>query len=112
MKHSIPNVNFESRILRRSQKVPVILEMAMNYCGPCLWMEKIIADIVSSYAGKMDFVSLHSQDYPKISKELNLRKNPTIILFWKGVEKARFTGAIPAYAIEQWIEDNVDMGDV
>jgi thioredoxin-like negative regulator of GroEL len=77
----------------------------MNYCGPCLWLEKILTDLVSEYEGELDLVSLSLNDYPELKERFNLKRNPTTILFKDGEEKTRFTGALPAYAIEQWIDD-------
>jgi putative thioredoxin len=98
-------INFEERVLKRSIDVPVILEISMNYCGPCLWLEKILKDLVSAYEGQLDLVCLSINDYPELKERFDLRRNPTTILFMGGKEKTRFTGALPAYAIEQWIDD-------
>lgn len=100
-----PKIDFNERVIKRSIDVPVILEMSMNHCGPCLWMEKILKDLVSEYPGDLDLVSLNLSDYPELKEKLILKRNPTTILFMGGEEKSRFTGALPAYAVEQWIDD-------
>lgn len=112
MSNNFPKINFNDRVVHRSLAVPVILEMSMNHCGPCLWMEKILKDLVSEYESELDLVCLNVRDYPELQEALNLKRNPTTILYMDGEEKSRFTGALPAYAIEQWMDDWINKGGI
>jgi len=101
--------DFNKNVIERSKSVPVIVEFSFPGCGPCVWMEKMLVDIVRQSQGKYEFVSLPINDFPDAQKAFDLTSNPTTIVFVNGKAKAQLKGALPKIVIQQWLNDHAVM---
>ncbi len=105
MRKIVNDFDFDRDILARSMHVPVILEISAPGCGPCQWMERTLIEVTREYAGKIEFVSIPIEMLGAKINEMDLRSNPTTILYKDGIEKARLRGALPKEVIIQWVND-------
>lgn len=99
--------DFENKVIKESYKQPVIVEFSAPGCGPCLWMEKTLVDVVSKMIDKVHFVSLPISDCTECIEKYKIKSNPTTIFFSEGKPQAQLKGALPKMVVEQWIQDNI-----
>ena len=102
------SLDFEKQVLLRSHKVPVVVQFSSPGCGPCLFLEKQMIAVTQSLVGKIEFVSLALKEYPELALKYQIKSNPSLFVFIEGKTVARITGALPDYAIKQWVEDQLD----
>ncbi|MBT8190979.1 MAG: thioredoxin family protein [Bacteroidia bacterium] len=99
--------DYNEEVMQRSNNIPILVEFSAPSCGPCQWMEKLLVELTKENSGRFEFVSLPVTEVPQIVNELDIKSNPTTILFSHGKEIARLSGALPKIAIEQWLNDHL-----
>ena len=93
--------DFEKDVLVRSKDIAVLLEISANACGPCVWMEKTLIEVVEKMKGKVELISQPVSLFPHCETLLNLTTVPTTILFIDGKEMGRLKGALPVMVVDK-----------
>lgn len=96
----VPNVHYKAT---QSDELPLIVDYWAPWCGPCRMMAPEFAKAAKTLAGKARFAKIDTQDFPAISEKLGIRGIPLLILYAKGKEVARLSGARPAVDIEGFV---------
>ena len=103
--------NFDVEVLKASQKIPVIVDLWADWCSPCIVLAPILKELVDEYDGALKLVKVEVDegDNMKLAGQFEVRGFPTVILFIKGEEVARFSGAKPLSFLREFIEDNNEL---
>ena len=94
-----------------STELPVLADFWAAWCGPCKGMAPTFA-AVARQMPEVRFVKVDSDAAPAASARYNIRSIPTLILFKRGAELARLSGAVPAAQLTAWIRQHVPSGAV
>ncbi len=97
--------DFEEKVLK--SKVPVVVDVWAEWCGPCRMFSPIIEEVAPEYNGKVKFVKLNADDNEDIAARYNIMSIPTSLLIEKGEVKAENVGAVPKAVLKKWIDDNL-----
>lgn len=91
----------------RTDDLPLIVDYWAPWCGPCRTMAPEFAKSATALQGSARFAKIDTEQFPQISQRLQIRGIPLLILYVKGSEAGRLTGARPAADIEEFVRQHI-----
>ena len=85
----------------------LIVDYWAPWCGPCKTMAPAFAAAAKALRFKARFAKIDTEQFPAISERLQIRGIPLLILYVKGKEIARLSGARPAADIEAFVRQHL-----
>jgi thioredoxin 2 len=102
----VPGVSeFDSLIARSA--LPVLVDFWAPWCGPCKIVAPELAKVAATGAGRWLVAKVNTEALPDLGARFGVRAIPTLILFKDGREAARQSGALPAPAILQFLQQSL-----
>lgn len=80
--------------------VPVAVDFYADWCGPCKIMAPVMDQLASLYQGRALVAKLDTDRSQRTAGAFGIRGIPTTIVFVRGKEVARQSGAIPLEALK------------
>lgn len=87
--------------------LPVLVDVWAPWCGPCLSMAPQFERAAVELEPQLRLGKLDSQAEPGLAGQLGIRSIPTLVLFDRGHERARQSGAMAAADIVRWARQHV-----
>ncbi len=85
--------------------LPVICDFWAAWCGPCKAFAPTFQQAALRLSDKAVFVKLDTEKHQSASEAYRVKSIPTLILFAKGMERDRVSGALPLDAFLQWLDE-------
>jgi thioredoxin 1 len=78
----IDGTKFDEAVLKA--KIPVLVDFWAPWCGPCLMVSPVVAELAEDYDGKVGFVKINVDNAPKIASQYGIMSIPTLMIFKEG----------------------------
>ncbi|MFA6034306.1 MAG: thioredoxin TrxC [Myxococcota bacterium] len=91
--------------LVKSSPIPVLVDFWAPWCGPCKSFAPVFKNVASSYAGRVVFGKLNTDDHQQVSQSLGIRGIPTLIAYSNGSEIGRQSGALPENFFRELVDE-------
>ncbi|HXV75962.1 MAG TPA: thioredoxin [Candidatus Polarisedimenticolaceae bacterium] len=100
-------VDFQTAVVDRSSRVPVVVDFWAPWCGPCRTLGPIIEELARGDAGRWELVKLNTDEQPEVARSYGIQGIPAVKLFVDGRVVAEFVGALPKSEIRRWIDTHL-----
>ena len=84
--------------------MPVLVDFYADWCGPCKAMSPVVEQLANQYNGKLKIIKVNIDNNQSAAAQYRVQGVPTFILFSKGQQVWRQSGAMPAQQLNQVIQ--------
>jgi len=88
--------NFQKLI---DSEIPVLIDFAAEWCGPCKTLAPILKQVAKATKGKARIIKIDVDKNPEIAAQLSVRGVPTMIIYKNGIQLWRQSGVLQANQI-------------
>ena len=99
------DANF-ARFIERSD-LPVVVDFWATWCGPCVQFAPVFSATAGDMATRAVFLKLDTEANPQTSARFQIRSIPTLMVFHRGKELGRLSGALPPQQFRQWLDQHL-----
>ena len=90
MDYTLNSQNFEEEVLK--SKLPVLVDFAADWCGPCKMMSPVIDELAEEYDGRILVGKVNVDENDAICQEYGIMNIPTVLFFKNGELVNRHVG--------------------
>jgi thioredoxin 2 len=87
-----------------SSDMPVLVDFWADWCAPCQLMNPILADVARTRTD-LRVAKVDTSAVSQVPARFNIRGIPTLILFRRGAQLGRLSGAMTAAQLSAWLDN-------
>ena len=85
--------NFETEVLKSD--IPVLVDFWATWCGPCMMLSPVIAELAEELAGKVKVGKVNVDEQNELAMQYRVASIPTLLLFKNGELVKTSVGFMP-----------------
>lgn len=90
MEIELTSANFENEVIKSD--LPVLVDFWATWCGPCMMLGPIIAEIAKEKEGVLKVGKVNVDEAPEIAAKYGIMSIPAVLLFKNGQVAAQSVG--------------------
>lgn len=93
-----------AHFLELSQRVPIIVDLWAEWCGPCKQLSPVLEKLTAEYGGRLLLVKVDVDANPQLTQAFQAQSIPAVVALIGGRPLQLFTGAIPEPQVREIFE--------
>jgi thioredoxin 2 len=93
--------------LIQKSSLPVLIDFFSPTCAPCHMMHGIVHDLAERRAGELMVIQVDLSRHGELGAVFGVKGVPTFIIFSRGYERARTSGAMPETDFSLWVASKI-----
>ncbi len=93
--------------LIQKSSVPILVDFFSPTCAPCHMMHPVVAGLAERRAGELMVLQLDVNSHSALGAAFGVQGVPTFIIFSRGYERARTTGAMSEADFSLWVASKI-----
>lgn len=90
----ITKENFDDEV-RNYRGMPILLDFWAGWCGPCMMLSPVIAEIAEEYDGKIKVGKVNVDEQPELAAAFRVESIPLLVAVKDGAITAQTVGVRP-----------------
>jgi thioredoxin 2 len=95
----VSDATFQSEVIARSTRVPVLLDCWAPWCSPCRMVAPVLDQLAAEAGGRYEIAKLNVDHNQRTAAQLGIQSIPTLFIFKNGEVVERIVGAQPKHVI-------------
>lgn len=104
----VTEANFQTEVVERSMRIPVIVDLWATWCGPCKQLSPVLERLAEAAGGAWILATVDVDANPRIAQLFGVQSIPTVVAIAGGQPVDAFAGAQPEPQVRQWIGSLLD----
>ncbi|HSW53233.1 MAG TPA: thioredoxin domain-containing protein [Sulfuricaulis sp.] len=102
----VTEADFSEKVLAASRSRPVMVDFWADWCPPCRVLTPVLERVAHDLHGEVLLAKVEVDDNMRLAGRYQLRGFPTVILFVRGEEAGRFSGARTEQQVRAFLADH------
>lgn len=101
--HTVTEADFETKVLRRSMQVPVVVALYSQRSPGSIELVQLLERLLDEANGTWDLAAVEAESNMRIAQAFGVQGIPTVIAVAGGQPLADFQGGQPEEQVRQWL---------
>lgn len=99
---------FQTEVVERSLRVPVVVDLWADWCGPCKQLSPVLERLAAAGNGAWVLAKIDVDANPGLAQMFRAQSIPMVMAVVGGQPVDGFTGALPEPQVREWIARLLD----
>lgn len=101
----VTEATFQSEVVNRSARVPVLIDFWADWCQPCKQLSPILERLANASGGRWVLAKIDTDANQRLAAAFGVQGIPAVFAVIKGQPLPLFQGAIPEEQVKQYVDE-------